>query len=192
MPRTTGTRERLLAAARVEFARHGYSRTSHADLAFAAGIGRTTFYEHFPSKEELLTQLVEEDLPGVIDGIVRSIPPDLPIEDRLSELTVRMIEFVATDHLGLILHTEVPRLSPEAQYRIARAHEGLAVAFMETYREGVAAGLLRPLPGRLAGRLVEEVVMTTGRLLMRMDDPKQHMHEMASAAAEFLLHGLAR
>ena len=185
------TRRQLLDVAKEAFATRGYTRTSHADIAFSAGIARTTFYEYFSSKEDLLVQLVEEDLPAVIDEILTSIPAELPAEQRLAELTSQMVEFVATDHLGLILHTEVPRLSDEAQYRIARAHSQLAEEFVAIYREGVAENRLRSLPPAIAGRLIEETVMTAGRALMAMDDPKQQVHEVSAAVADFLIHGLA-
>ena len=101
------TRDALVEAAKQLFAEFGYTRTSHADISAEANIGRTTFYEHFASKEDLLVQLVERDLPALIDEILDSVAPDLPPDVRISELTLRFVEFVGPDHLGLILHTEV-------------------------------------------------------------------------------------
>ena len=73
---------------------------------------------------------------------------DLPPQERLAGLTARMIEFVGTDHIGLILHTEVPRLSEDAQLRIAEAHGGLTRSFGAVYREGVVSGgFQRTSPG---------------------------------------------
>ena len=47
----------LLDAARDLIAEIGYSEMSHADIAAIVGIGRTTFYEHFSSKEDVLVEL---------------------------------------------------------------------------------------------------------------------------------------
>ena len=125
------TRDALLEAAKHLFGEFGYARTSHADISAEAKIGRTTFYEHFASKEDLLVQLVERDLPALIDEILDSVASDLPPDVRMRELTIRFVEFVGTDHLGLILHTEVPRLSLDPQASIAATHRRLSTEIME-------------------------------------------------------------
>jgi AcrR family transcriptional regulator len=184
------TRELLLETALEQFGTYGFQRTTHADVAAAAGIARTTFYEYFSSTEELLVQLVETKLPELVDELIGGVPFDLSPPERLAGLTARMIEFVGTDHLGLILHTEVPRLSEDAQARIAKAHGGLTMSFGAVYADGVRAGIFKELPAMLAGRLMYEVIMTAGRTVMDSDDPKQHVHEIAEAATSFLLAGL--
>ena len=185
------TRELLLSAALDQFGTFGFQRTTHADIAAAARIARTTFYEYFSSTEELLVQLVETKLPELVDELIAGVPAELPPQERLAGLTARMIEFVGTDHIGLILHTEVPRLSEDAQLRIAEAHGGLTRSFGAVYREGVVSGVFRELPPVFAGRLMYEVIMTAGRTVMESDDPKQHVHEIVEAATRFLLAGFA-
>ncbi|MGD2051018.1 MAG: TetR family transcriptional regulator [Acidimicrobiia bacterium] len=184
------TRAALYDAALDLFARYGYQATSHADIAAAAGIARTTFYEYFPSTEELLVELVEERLPEVLEGLVAEVPGADP-ERRLAGLVARMIEFIGTDHLGLILHSEVPRLSPGAQRRIATAHEELSTAFTEVYRDGVAQGRFHQHPGRLADRLMLAVIMAAGREVMDAGDPEAEVAAIRDRAVAFLLEGLA-
>lgn len=186
------THDALFDAAKRLYAMHGYARTSHADISFEAGIGRTTFYEHFASKEDLLVQLVERDLPALIEEILESVPADLSPDVRLRALTARMVEFVGTDHIGLILHTEVPRLSLEAQAAIAETHRGLGAEFMSIYHSGVGSGVFREMSPMLAGRLIESTMMTGGRVVMDFDDPKQHVHEAAESTADFLVSALRR
>jgi AcrR family transcriptional regulator len=184
------TRNQLFDAAAQLFREFGYAETSHADISAEADIGRTTFYEHFASKEDLLVQLVQRDLPILIDEILTEVEPSLPPDVRLRELTVRFVEFVGTDHLGLILHTEVPRLSAEAQKAIAGSHQALSTEVMEIYRSGVAGGVFAELPGRVVGRLIQETMMAGGRAVMDLPEPKQYVHEFADATANFLVNGL--
>jgi AcrR family transcriptional regulator len=185
------TRDALLDAALVEFSTHGYRNTTHADLAAAVGIARTTFYEYFDSTEDLLVRLVEERLPVVVAEIVDSIDRDLPPDVELRELGKRTVEFVAMDHLGLILHTEAPGLSHEAQRRIAAAHSGLMGAFAGVFAAGVEAGIFRDIPVGLAGRLIFQTIMGAGRTVMDAGDPKQQVHETVDYAMDFLVRGLA-
>jgi AcrR family transcriptional regulator len=185
------TRTALLDAALDEFARHGFRNTTHADIAAAVGIGRTTFYEYFESTEDLLVQLVEERMPVVVSDIIDAIDPELPPLDRMRELGVRTVEFVGLDHLGLILHTESMKMSEESQRRIAAAHAGLVGAFAEIFQEGVRSGAFRDLPVRIAGQLMFQTVMGAGKSIMDAPDPKQQVHETAEIAVDFLIRGLA-
>lgn len=190
--RSLQTRDALLDAAKRIFSDLGYARTSHADISAEANIGRTTFYEHFASKEDLLVRLVERDLPALIEEIVDSVDVDLPPDVRLRELTMRFVEFVGTDDLGIILHTEVPRLSLDAQAAIGATHRGLTKEFTSIYRRGVADGVFAELDPQLVGRLMQETMMTGGKVVMSFEDPKQHVHTLAEATAAFLVNGLTR
>lgn len=186
------TKDQLFEAATELFRELGYEATSHADISAEADIGRTTFYEHFSSKEDLLVQLVQRDLPVLIDEILAEVEPAISPDLRLRELTVRFVEFVGIDHLGLILHTEVPRLSVDAQLAIAESHRALSNEVMDIYRSGVTTGVFVELPGPLVGRLMQDAMMAGGRVVMNLSNPKQHVHEIAESTASFLVNGLRK
>lgn len=186
------TRNELFDAALESFATHGFRDTTHADIAAEVGIGRTTFYEYFESTEDLLVQLVEERLPVLVAEIVEAIPEDSDPITKMRELGMRTVEFVGLDHLGLILHTEAMQLSDDAQRRVAAAHAGLVSAFANLYNEGVAIGVFRDLPRRIAGQLMFQTVMGAGRSIMDAPDPKAQVHEIAEIAVEFLIRGVSR
>jgi AcrR family transcriptional regulator len=59
-------RERIMASARELFARHG--RDAQVDeIATHSGVGMGTLYRHFPSKQALLTAMVQERYEGMTD-----------------------------------------------------------------------------------------------------------------------------
>jgi AcrR family transcriptional regulator len=184
---TEPVRDQLFDAARELIGTMGYTAMSHADLTAAVGIGRTTFYEHFASKEDLLVQMVRRDLPPLVVELIDTVDRDLPPDDRLLELARRMVAFVGTDHIGLILHTEVPHLSPEAQEQISEAHTGLSVAFADTYRAGVQIGVFKLVPPRLAGRMMEQMIMTGGKAVMDADDPASDVDDIARYTADLVV-----
>jgi len=186
-PEGESVKEQLFEAARVLIGKMGYAELSHADLTAEVGIGRTTFYEHFTSKEDLLVQMVVRDLPPLVAEIVDSVDPALPADERLGALALGLVEFVGTDHIGLILHTDVPHLSDEAQANIAEAHTGLSLAFASTYRDGVETGLFRTVPPRLAGRMMEQMIMTGGEAVMQSDDPIADVAEIAELTSEMVV-----
>ena len=65
---SVSTHDAMLDAAKDLMREIGYESLSHSDITAAVGMGRTTFYEHFASKEDLLVELVRRDLPPVTDG----------------------------------------------------------------------------------------------------------------------------
>lgn len=59
MVRPTGTRERILAAARDLFLQQGVQQTSLRDIAEHLGLTKPALYYHFDSREALLASLVQ-------------------------------------------------------------------------------------------------------------------------------------
>lgn len=60
MPRNAElTRKRILDAAYVQFRRRGYSRVSMDEIAAATSVTKRTLYNHFESKDQLLTAVLE-------------------------------------------------------------------------------------------------------------------------------------
>jgi len=51
-------RDQIMAAAAQQFAERGYHPTSVADIVDAVGVGKGVFYWYFPSKEDLLEELL--------------------------------------------------------------------------------------------------------------------------------------
>jgi AcrR family transcriptional regulator len=64
------TRQSLLSAAVVRFAREGYRGTSVADVCRDAGLSTTASYPYFANKEALFVAAVDEDVAGLIDDAV--------------------------------------------------------------------------------------------------------------------------
>ena len=161
------TRRQILEAARALLAETGNGDLNLGDLAADAGIGRTTLYEYFRDRDDLIASLVEDALPGVITSLVARMDRKKDPDELLLDLAELVVEFVATDPvLGLILHREVPRLGANAQDRIRLAHTDLAAAMMGTYQEAVASGRFRPVSPDLAGRLIQDTIMSAARAVI--------------------------
>lgn len=187
---TTSTRDAMLDAARDLIGELGYEAMSHADITAAVGMGRTTFYEHFASKEDMLVELVRRDLPPLMSDLLASVDESLAPDERLRKLGYATVEFVGTDHIGLILHTEVPRMSHVAQRAISEAHVGLAKELGSIFSDGVEAGVFKNLPPRFAGIMIEGILMTGGRMVMDSKNPSEDVHGIAELSAETLVAAL--
>lgn len=186
------TREEILDAASALFRAQGYGDTALGDIAGFVGIGRTTLYEYFADKEDVLIHLVERSLPELVDEMVDSLPDGLTHRERLSELIVRGLEFVSSDaDLGSTLMRELPKLSPEAQIRIRAAHSRLEDEVTRLCQLGIGDGEFGPYDPADASRIVFSMMMSTSQSLLRDRDAKQRVHEVADTLVRFVFDGLA-
>ena len=72
---TQSTNDSLLDGAMEQFARHGFAKTSMADIAKASGISRTSLYNHFPTKEDVFKALsgrINERVYGEVVAAMRA------------------------------------------------------------------------------------------------------------------------
>lgn len=73
------TRERLLAAARTEFAAHGIAGARTDRIASLAGVNKERIYGHFGSKEKLFDAVVVDAMDEMLDAVAL-LPDDDPAE----------------------------------------------------------------------------------------------------------------
>ncbi len=185
------TRAQILAAAQELIAEIGSADIPLGEIASAIGIGRTTLYEYFADRDDVIASLVEEELPGVVEGLIADFPSGLSAPDHLVQMAERTVRFVATDPvLGLILHREVGRLSPSAQQRIRVAHADLVKEVAHVYQQGIDDGSLRPFPLDLAGRFIQDSIMSAAGAVIATPSPSARLDEILGAMRTFLLHGL--
>lgn len=182
------TRRSLLDAAWHLIDDAGTAEVPLGEIALLAGVGRTTFYDYFDDRDDVIASLVEEKLPDVIADLITSVPDHLDATERLARLASRTVEFVATDRVfGVILHKEVGRMGLEAQNRIRDSHGQLATELSSIYRKGVEEGVFRPMPGYLAGRFIQDTIMSAARALI---DDETRLDEVTEGVEVFLLGGL--
>ena len=186
------TRSEILEAAAALFRAQGYGDTNLGDIAGYVGIGRTTLYEYFSDKEDILASLVEETVPGVVEEMLRGLPPALRARDRLAELIQRGLAFVSTDeNLGSMLMRETPRLSNEAQRRVRSAHRPLQDEIVRVVESGIASGEFRNFDPMLSAQIVYGLMMAASTGLIRDADAKQRLHEVADTVVEVVFGGIA-
>ncbi|HTJ95409.1 MAG TPA: TetR family transcriptional regulator [Pararobbsia sp.] len=134
---TAETRSRIVAAASVEFRRHGIDGTALADLMAVAGLTHGGFYKHFESKE----QVVKESLELGIDSMVESMQQTLS-----ASRSARGLHTVIADYLSVELRDDITDGCPFVAVgsEVARSSD--------TVRETATAGF-RKMLDTIAGQL---------------------------------------
>lgn len=85
MGRPDRTRRELLDAATTVLTKDGSA--SLAEVAAAAGVGRTTLHRYFPTREGLIRALVEDALDRVEEAITAAEPDRGPVLEALQRVT---------------------------------------------------------------------------------------------------------
>ncbi len=93
------TKERILAAALESFAQKGYAGTNLRELAASLGMGKSSLYRHFDSKEALWNALLDEMIAyyEARFGSAAHLPPTPGSPEELVEMTMGMVRFTVRD-----------------------------------------------------------------------------------------------
>jgi len=102
LPKSQRKRQ-LLAVARQVLARDGYYKTTMVDIAREAGVTKPVLYQHFASKRDLYTAVLNDIgdrlRAAVLDAIDQSAPPRQQVSSGIAAYTT----FVDTDREGFQL-----------------------------------------------------------------------------------------
>ena len=135
--RKAQTRERLLDAAILVIGEKGFDASSVEDFVAAANVSRGTFYNYFPTMEDLLRAVRRKLTDALMAVLDAHLPSSIPASSRLA---TRL-----HSHFALVSHDPawgwvVMRLDATRLGRTPAMEE----SFDRMYREGVAAGEFRP------------------------------------------------
>jgi AcrR family transcriptional regulator len=137
---------RILKAATLLFAEHGYAQTSMRAVAEAAGCTKPALYYHFGSKDALFAQSIRAQSEMYGELIRRGHATEGSVRERLVAAMTLFFEFIRRDHQGLRLvyrslllpDDGQPQLDPTA---IRHAPVEMTRTLMQ---EGIDAGEVRP------------------------------------------------
>lgn len=96
------TRKKLYHAALEIFCRDGVSHCRIEDIALKAEVSRAAFYFHFPSKDDVLLELLRESEQPVTDAI-NALPADATLMNVFETLIEEMTKFWEMENRGKLL-----------------------------------------------------------------------------------------
>ncbi|MFI8422449.1 TetR family transcriptional regulator [Streptomyces sp. NPDC085479] len=179
-----GARERILAAARAQFAERGYDKTSVRGIAKAAGVDPALVHHYFGTKDEVFAAAIEVSfepalvVPAIIDG------PRDAVGERLARFFIGVWENPAT---------RAPLL---AVIRSAVTHEAAATVLrsfvLRRLLERIAADLAVPDPKFRAELAASQMIgIVILRYVIQVEplasaDPEQIVAEVAPTLQRYL------
>lgn len=137
------------------FVKKGFQETSMQEIANAAGLGKSTLYDYFQTKDEILVYFFEDQWNDVIEEAQKIAVQNCSADVRLRKITEAYLESLqANKSLFLKLSVESQRLKLESQRQIQdrrHAYQDMVRALIE---EGIREGVFRRVNSLLAARLL--------------------------------------
>ncbi len=128
-PRSLATRQELVDAARMIFARDGFENTRLEDIAAAAGKTRGAFYANFKDKEDVFFAIVENDIARDGEVLLEGLMGVVSREERLDILS-RFLLTLLDDRPRMLLSFEFKLYAirrPHRQKRLAALYAEMCV-----------------------------------------------------------------
>lgn len=154
---TDRKREAIIQAAIAEFRANGFDITSMDKIAATAGVSKRTVYNHFPSKEELFAEILNQLWARVTAEQETPYHPDLPLRDQMRLMLMAKMQMLGDDNFLDLARVAIAATihSPErAQNMVARMgerEEGLTVWI----RAAQADGRLKPVAPEFAAQQIQ-------------------------------------
>lgn len=136
------TRERIGEAAMALFLSRGFEATTIDDIAIAAEVSKRTFFDYFPSKEDVVFAWQDAFGQAVADAIA-SRPKDEPMAKAVEAALLASLAAVSTPRAmaGHRVVKSTPALHARNQTKYSRLEQTLIEAL--TAREGLTEATLR-------------------------------------------------
>ncbi|MCY1172449.1 pyrimidine utilization regulatory protein R [compost metagenome] len=139
---TDRKRQAIIQAAIIEFRNNGFEITSMDKIAATAGVSKRTVYNHFPSKEELFAEILNQLWTRVTAEQETAYRPDLPLREQLRGLLMAKLQMLGDDNfLGLArvaiaatIHS--PERAQDMVARMGEREEGLTVWIRAAQADG--------------------------------------------------------
>ena len=137
------------------FLKKGFQETSMREIAEVAGLGKSTLYDYFKTKDDILIYYFVDQLSDLTEAAQKIAMQNKSADRRLREVVKIHLEYLqANKNLFMKLSLEAQRLKLESQSRIQEkrhAYQDLVRALID---EGVREGAFRKVDPLLAARIL--------------------------------------
>jgi AcrR family transcriptional regulator len=141
------------------FLKKGFHETSMQEIAKATGLGKSTLYDYFKTKDEILVCILEEQFDNMTEEARNIALQDLPPDQRLRLLMEKHIENLqANKSLFMKLTAESQCLKLESQRQLQDKRQTYQDLIRAIIDEGIHAGNFRQVNSLLAARLLVDAV----------------------------------
>ena len=170
------------------FVEKGFSETSMRQIAEAAGIGKSTIYDYFPSKDEILIAYVAQEVHRGAGAAEEIMSLDVSVTEKIRRIMRHQLEsMLANKHMNLKISFEIQRLSPENLQRVQAHRYAYQDRLCDLVKEGIEKGEFRPVNPLLAMRGMFSFLTTTVYTSRPTGSPEDMLEEVLDIFLKGLL-----
>jgi len=137
------------------FLKKGFQETSMREIAETAGLGKSTLYDYFKTKDEILVYFFEDSFNDLTEAAQTLAMQNIPADKRLRQVMAMYLENMqANKNLFLKLAMESQRLKMESQKQIQANRHAFQDLIRALIDEGIREGVFRRVNSLLAARLL--------------------------------------
>ena len=167
--------------------KQGFAGTSMQEIAEAAGVGKSTLYDYFPTKDHVLLFVFEEELDILQEQAEGIAAQGIPVEEKLMKILEAQLEYLLNNkNFFTELSTQVVQLGQAGQQRIMKKRYGYQDLLRGILEQGVREGIFRPVNTRLATRTLLSIM----EVLVYTTRPTGTPPEMLADAMDMFMHGI--
>ena len=149
---TTMMKESIFEAATSVLCEHGVDGTTMNRVAEAADLAKSSLYDYFPSKDELLEFVSDRLVPPFMQAVEETVRADLPAPQKLERILRMAFE-------RGIKHKAIIRLlvQSDQEYQVRqRTRPRILEAFTAIFAQGIEEGSFHPHNPAHTGRMFWE------------------------------------
>jgi TetR/AcrR family transcriptional regulator of autoinduction and epiphytic fitness len=161
---TDRKREAIIQASIAEFRANGFEVTSMDKIAATAGVSKRTVYNHFPSKEELFAEILNQLWARISAEHSVSYNRDQPLREQLRQMLQAKVQMMADENFLTLARVAIaatihsPERAQNMVERMGEREEGLTVWI----RAAQADGRLKPVDPEFAAHQLQGLLKTFG------------------------------
>ncbi len=181
-------RHEIFEAAVKLFLEKGFNETSMREIAESVGVGKSTLYDYFPTKDEILLSVVEEELQRLTETARAIAAQNTPIPEKLRQIIFAYLEYLATNEdFYMKLSLEVQRLTQISQARIQLKRHAYQDVLCDLIEAGIREGCFRPIDSLLAARVILSALSPTVYATRKTSNQAQMMEDALTLLFKGLL-----
>ncbi len=180
-------RHEIFASSVSLFIKKGFHETSMREIAESAGMGKSSLYDYFKTKDEILLWEVEDELFDLTMAARQIVDQPIPAIKRLRKVMQLHLDLlISKKEFYLKLTFEVQRLAIESQQRIQDKRHAYQDMIGQLIDEGIREGSFRQVDSLLVTRTLI-TILTPSVFTSR---PTGTPEEMLNAAIDIILNGI--
>lgn len=191
--RSAATRTQILNAAERVFAQSGFDSSGVAEICLAAGVSKGAFYYHFPSKQAVFLELLQNWLAGLERHLEKVRQENQAVPQSLLQMAGATQEvFRAADgRLPIFLEfwTQASR-DPTFWEATIAPYRQFHRFFTDMVSLGVEQGSLQAVDPQISARII--IALAVGMIFQGLLDPQgDDWAQVTQQGMRYLMNGLA-